>query len=392
MTTTTFYPNPIAMAANLSTIMTMPTTTTTTNNASSSLPPLPTYTLQLKSDLIPYIDDFYLSLLLPIIAYWALSLFFHYIDMNDIWPQYRLHTPAEILKRNHVSRYEVARDVIFQQVLQAGMGVVLGLTEEPDTIGKEQYDIDVWATRIRIAQQALPKLLSVLGLNAMAISKNVSASHPIIAGLLSGGKYSLTTGLDVMTGAPVPGFASWELFAAKALYWFIIPFIQLSFAIFVLDSWQYAWHRAMHMNKWLYTTFHSRHHRLYVPYAYGALYNHPMEGFLLDTLGASLAYKLSGMTARQGMFFFTFSTIKTVDDHCGYSLPWDPLQHLFSNNAEYHDIHHQSWGIKTNFSQPFLTIWDKWLGTEFKGKDAAERREKGKKAAQFLVEAGKMKL
>ena len=97
----------------------------------------------------------------------------------------------------------------------------------------------------------------------------------------------------------------------------------------------------MHLNKWLYSksqpsstsytrissnprsiaTFHSRHHRLYVPYAFGALYNHPVEGFLLDTLGAGIAYLVTGMTARQSMWFFTCSTIKTVDDHCGYALP-----------------------------------------------------------------------
>lgn len=225
------------------------------NSTSSSLPPLPPYTLQIKDHLIPFIDDFYLSLLLPVVAYWALSLFFHYIDVNDIWPQYRLHTPAEITQRNHVSRYEVARDVIIQQILQAGMGAVLGLTEEPDMVGREEYDIAIWARRIRVAQQALPRLLSVLGLNAAAISKNVSPSHPIIAGFLSGGKYSLTAGLDVMTGATVPAFATWELLAAKALYLVFVPLLQLGFAIFVLDSWQYAWHRAMHTNKWLYSEY-----------------------------------------------------------------------------------------------------------------------------------------
>ena len=99
-------------------------------------------------------------------------------------------------------------------------------------------------------------------------------------------------------------------------------------------------------------TFHIRHHKLYVPYAYGALYNHPFEGFLLDTLGASLAFKAAGMSMRQGLWFFTGSSIKTVDDHCGYALPWDPLQHLTSNNAGYHDIHHQSWGIKVRRLQP----------------------------------------
>ncbi len=138
-------------------------------------------------------------------------------------------------------------------------------------------------------------------------------------------------------------------------------------------------------------TFHSRHHRLYVPYAYGALYNHPFEGFLLDTLGASIAYKLAGLTARQGMIFFSASTIKTVDDHCGYSLPWDPLQHITGNNAAYHDIHHQSWGIKTNFSQPFFTFWDRLLGTIWAG-ETSSRYARDKKAAQFKVDAGKVKL
>ena len=117
----------------------------------------------------------------------------------------------------------------------------------------------------------------------------------------------------------------------------------------------------------LLATFHSRHHRLYVPYAYGALYNHPIEGFLLDTLGAAIAFKVTGMTLRQGTCFFTFSTLKTIDDHCGYSFPWDPLQIITSNNAAYHDIHHQTWGIKANFAQPFFTFWDSLLGTKYTG-------------------------
>jgi sphinganine C4-monooxygenase len=126
-------------------------------------------------------------------------------------------------------------------------------------------------------------------------------------------------------------------------------------------------------------TFHSRHHRLYVPYAYGALYNHPFEGFILDTVGAGLSYKLMGMTPRQAIVFFCCSTVKTVDDHCGYALPWDPLQHITSNNAAYHDIHHQTWGIKTNFSQPFFTFWDKLLGTKYTG-DKADRLRAAAKA------------
>ena len=117
-----------------------------------------------------------------------------------------------------------------------------------------------------------------------------------------------------------------------------------------------------------------------MPYAYGALYNHPVEGFVLDTLGAGIAYKVSFLSPRLGMAFFVCSMIKTVDDHCGYALPWDPLQHITSNNAAYHDIHHQSWGIKTNFSQPFFTIWDRLLGTVWKG-DTSIKYERTRAAA-----------
>lgn len=86
------------------------------------------------------------------------------------------------------------------------------------------------------------------------------------------------------------------------------------------------------------------------------------------------------------MWFFTGSTIKTVDDHCGYALPWDPLQHLTSNNAGYHDVHHQSWGIKTNFSQPFFTFWDRLLGTVWTGGDMSARYERARLAAQRKID------
>ena len=38
--------------------------------------------------------------------------------------------------------------------------------------------------------------------------------------------------------------------------------------------------------------------------------------------------------------------MKGVDDHGGYKLPWDPLQWGNEQNTAFHDVHHQSWGIK----------------------------------------------
>lgn len=347
----------------------------------SGFPPLPSYTLSPVKPIISFIPDFYLTLVVPVVVYWVFSLFFHFIDTYDIWPQYRIHTPEEILKRNRVSRYDVARDVIIQQIIQTIVAAILNILDPEQTTGREEYDIACWATRLRLAQRMLPQLLAFLGLNAASISKNVSHTYPNLAGVLAGGKYpSSLTQIDVVRGSVVPAFASWEIMVSKTVYWLLLPIFQFFLAVIFVDTWQYFLHRAMHMNKWLYTNLHSRHHRLYVPYAYGALYNHPLEGFLLDTLGAGIAYKLSGMTARQGMVFFTISTIKTVDDHCGYVLPWDPLQHITSNNASYHDIHHQTWGIKTNFSQPFLIFWDRLLGTRWIG-DTSSKYKRGTNTA-----------
>lgn len=142
-----------------------------------------------------------------------------------------------------------------------------------------------------------------------------------------------------------------------------VQLIQVLTAMVVMDTWQYFVHRYMHQNKFLYRHIHSQHHRLVVPYAIGALYNHPLEGLLLDTFGGAISFLISGMTARTAVFFFCFAVVKTVDDHCGLLLPSNILHIVFQNNTAYHDIHHQFQGAKYNYSQPFFSIWDKILGT-----------------------------
>ena len=227
-------------------------------NQSSSLPPLPEYHLTPLPPLLPPIPDKLLTLLLPIAAYWGLSMFFHWIDTKDYFPQYRLHTPAEVLKRNRVSRWEVIRDVFIQQVVQTAVGWVLGMTEPDDFFGKEDYDVAVWARRIRIAEMGIPRLLATVGLDARGMAKNLGASYPMLAGALRGGQYPSLEKISAVGGDSnlrLPGFAGWELMLASAIYWVLIPIFQFSIAIVVVDTWQYFLHRAMHMNKWLYSTF-----------------------------------------------------------------------------------------------------------------------------------------
>ncbi|KAK9477701.1 fatty acid hydroxylase superfamily-domain-containing protein [Lipomyces japonicus] len=281
--------------------------------------PPPVFEIGKKESLLASIPDEILAIALPIITYWIASIFFHIIDIYDVLRKYRIHPPEEVASRNKVTVREVIRDVILQQVIQTIVGVLLIVFDEPDYTGMESYEI--W------------KLAHAIPFLPLAIIESV--------------------------------------------YWYGFPAVKIIFAFFILDTWQYFLHRAMHNYKYLYKAFHSRHHRLYVPYAFGALYNHWFEGLLMDTLGAGIAYKIAGLTVRESLIFFSFSTLKTVDDHCGYALPFDPLQIIFQNNAAYHDIHHQRFGIKTNFSQPFFIVWDKWLGTQYAGtvKQTLEAKE-----------------
>uniref|UniRef100_A0A7S3R423 Fatty acid hydroxylase domain-containing protein n=1 Tax=Dunaliella tertiolecta TaxID=3047 RepID=A0A7S3R423_DUNTE len=139
--------------------------------------------------------------------------------------------------------------------------------------------------------------------------------------------------------------------------------LQFLIGMFIMDTWQYWIHRAMHTSAFLYKHFHSTHHQLWNPYAFGALYNHPLEALLLDTLGAAVAMFSLNMTCQLAVGFFCFSTAKTVLDHCNYRFPLNPLHDVFPNSAAYHDVHHDFHGLKANYSQPFFIMWDLLMGT-----------------------------
>lgn len=258
-----------------------------------------------RDPLLPWISDKYLSLLAPVVAYWGLSFFYYLCDAYDWFARYRIHTPEELTK-NIVSIGEVLKAVFYQHLIQTAAGLILGQFETNDFAGHEP--LMIWK-----------------------IGKNLGVSEQ----------------------------------TAIVLFKLVFPLFRLIVAFFIIDTWQYVLHRFMHSNKWAYRNMHSVHHRLYVPYAFGALYNSLAEGFLLDTLGTGVASVLVGLSDRENLVLYVFSTIKTVDDHCGYEFPWDPLQMIFPNRSTYHDIHHQQFGIKTNFSQPFFVHWDTLLGTKY---------------------------
>lgn len=266
--------------------------------------------LQPKEDLIQGIPDGLLALFAPIVAYWVYSTFFHLIDVYELAEKYRIHPSEEEESRNKVRMHEVLRDVVLQHVIQTVTGLFVYSFDNVPMTGYEMNSM--W----QLKHKYMPDYISDLAL-----------------------WYGYMYG--------------WSL-------------LKIIIGFGIIDTWQYWLHRTMHMNKWLYRRFHSRHHRLYVPYAFGALYNDPVEGFLLDTAGAGIAMFAMNLSYRESLIMYTFATLKTVDDHCGYRLPYDIFQVTFSNNSIYHDIHHQTWGIKNNFSQPFFTFWDRLSSTNYK--------------------------
>jgi len=292
----------------------------------------------LRPSILPHLSDKYLSLALPVIIYWVLSLAFHLLDTAQIpyFEARRIHESPEVLSRNKTTVRQVVTAVMWQQVIQTALGMVW--LEDDEIILKREVFRD--------------------NLGGMAsLAPKVGGMVLLLLGDRTGERVLKENGEAIV----------------RWVYWWGIPIAQMLFAFFIIDTWQYFLHRLFHTSRFLYRHFHSVHHKLYVPYAFGALYNHPLEGFLLDTLGAALAQELSRMSIRQACLLFSLSTIKTIDDHCGYRLWWDPCQMFFANNADYHDIHHQAYGIKANFSQPFFTNWDKLLGTRMTREQAEKR-------------------
>jgi sphinganine C4-monooxygenase len=224
------------------------------NATSYDLPPLPEYALRPLEPLSSWASDAFVQAALPVVGYWVVSLVFHAIDVYDLFPQYRLHTPAEVLKRNHVSRYEVLRDVILQQFIQIIASFSLSLFDEAPSTGKADYDVAWYAQKIRLVQRAVPYVLSTLGLNPTGLATKLADTQPTLASIAMGGKYpGLLQAVSIAgESTMVPAFASWELSLASFVYWYGIPAIQFTAAIFIIDAWEYMLHRAMHMNKWLY--------------------------------------------------------------------------------------------------------------------------------------------
>lgn len=66
-------------------------------------------------------------------------------------------------------------------------------------------------------------------------------------------------------------------------------------------------------------------------------------------MGGVVAVLVSGLTDWEQVVFYSWVMIKTVEDHAGYELPFSPLIILArytGAGVTYHNVHHQTWGLK----------------------------------------------
>lgn len=162
-----------------------------------------------QPNLLPFIADYHLAYLLPIVTYWVLGLTFHAFDTYGWFLKYKTHTPAEFLRRNHATLYNVLKYAIIQQFAQCIFGYLL--SSGPELAHKQVDKMALLDRTLHNAQLSEPRLISP------------NATSP------------------------------WELALTWALYWVVIPAAQLFVALFLADTWQYFTHRLLHSNRWLYS-------------------------------------------------------------------------------------------------------------------------------------------
>lgn len=116
-----------------------------------------------RPSLLSWISDKHLSLLAPIVVYWALSLVFHTLDTLQLpyFEKRRIHESPEVLARNKASVMDVVKAVVVQQVIQTAIGTAL--LEGDDVIIQREVMRDHLGSMAKLAPRVGDVVLLVLG-------------------------------------------------------------------------------------------------------------------------------------------------------------------------------------------------------------------------------------
>ncbi|XP_038641135.1 cholesterol 25-hydroxylase-like protein [Scyliorhinus canicula] len=132
--------------------------------------------------------------------------------------------------------------------------------------------------------------------------------------------------------------------------------------LLLFDLLVFFWHWLHHRVPLLYRYLHSLHHQHSSPFALSAQYASGWEIVCLQLLAASIPYLLSCHPLTE-MTFFLLNVWLSVEDHCGYDLPWcahNIVPFGILGGAPFHDLHHQR--SRCNYA-PYFTYLDKLFGT-----------------------------
>ncbi|PPJ54323.1 hypothetical protein CBER1_06130 [Cercospora berteroae] len=296
------------------------------------------------------ISDYYLSLVVPIIAHWLTAGVYEAFRHFRIFEQYEIHTYEEEQVCNRVNRGQCLRGVVGIQVMQTLVGLLLGAVTAEE-------NLDHSCVEILLLQRRIERFL----LLSMSTIATVGLSPTPTSVSWAGANLALPPKYEVHTSQ-----------AARMLYFLVLPLLRFYIALWLADTWVFFVHRAEHSNRWLYKTFHARHHELFIPYSWGGIYDHPIESLFLSVGAFAIAIGGTGMSLRETMVFSAFSSAKACADHSGYAIPWNPIDFFTTIGAHYHDKHHQRWGIKNNFALHFQ-FWDRIMGTDVRDDEAVEK-------------------
>lgn len=211
----------------------------------------PSYTLQPAPPLLSFISDVSLSLWLPFIVYWAISAAIVVIESTGLGARLQpFNTPTEMLLRNRVSKTYAFFYILMNFAIQGTIAWALSRLGDEEFVGREEYDIAVWAWKIHSAQRWVPRLLGTAGINSRKLATNLAGRIPNAAAVLAGG--DLLSSSESASGIICPELKNWEISFAGFVYYYLIPALQFLIAFNITDAWQYFGHRLLHEWKWLY--------------------------------------------------------------------------------------------------------------------------------------------
>ncbi|KAM4525386.1 cholesterol 25-hydroxylase-like protein [Odontesthes bonariensis] len=137
---------------------------------------------------------------------------------------------------------------------------------------------------------------------------------------------------------------------------------QVLVCLLLFDFQSFVWHLLHHKVPWLYRNVHKVHHTYTSTSALTAEYSGPWETLSLGLFAAANPLLL-GCHPLTELAFFLLNIWLSVEDHCGYDLPWATHRLVplgLYGGARHHDLHHLK--SKYNYA-PYFTHWDRLAGT-----------------------------